>query len=396
MASLFGSPGSGNDNSRSNLVPQRYNLGFLDDIGTPLQLVAQAIANPNQPIAQPIITNQLATTITQTDVLRNVTADVLKDVKKPKARTFDPRKRDVPTTLPDGTTIPENVEVIAPIQENTQATSKINNLTNLPLFAETSPGVYAGRLVNTLTQPQDVSIEVDTQKNIFGGPFTQLVPKRLSQLNGFGYSVNPNMYTSNPRAVGTPLRPIIENNFYVRYGTAQGSSNVGRINEFANTGTVLYPGLVGYNALNGVWPSVGTGPWPQTQGLSVYINNMPGRTVYLTRRKEPYYFHLPFTSEYASQGANLPPNIDLNALDTLGGLYFTTDPVGGGPWNDINFINGQPSPPPILPNAPYILYPGGTIQVVVDNNWPDICYYQSTSGPFMGGAVIVVGSFNIL
>lgn len=393
MASLFGTPGVGNGNGTSNHIPGRYNLNFLDDIGTPLQLVAQVLGNPNQPVVQPIISAEIATTVAQTDVLRNATADVLRDVKKPKV--FDPRKRATgDTVLSDGTTIAQNTSVISAVQENTQATSRINNITNLPLFAEPTPGIYSGRLINALTQPQDVAIEVDTQKNIFGGPFTQAIPKRISQLNGFGYGVNTNMYNSNPRAVGTPLRPIIENNFYVRYGTANGSPNVGRINQESGTGTEVYPGLVGYNSLNQVWPSVSTGTYPQTQGLSLYINNMPGRILYLTRRKEPYYFHLPFTSEYAALGANLPPGINLNALDTLGGMYFTRDPAGGGPWNDINIINGQAAPPPILPNAPYILYPGGTIQIVVDNNWPDVCYYQSTSGPFMGGVVLVVGSYN--
>jgi hypothetical protein len=390
MANLFGTPGIGNDNNTSNRIPLRYNLNFLDDIGTPLQLVAQALGNPNQPV----ISAQTATTVVQTDVLRNATADVLRDVKKPK--TFDPRKREIPTTLPDGTTVAENSEILSAVQENTQATSRINNITNLPFFSEPSPGIYSGRLVNALTQPQDVGIEVDTQKNIFGGPFTQAIPKRLSQLNGFGYGVNTNIYNANPRAVGTPLRPIIENNFYVRYGTANGSPNVGRINQESGTASTGYPGLIGYNNLNGVWPQPSTGPWPQTQGLSLYINNMPGRILYLTRRKEPYYFHLPFTSEYAALGSNLPPNVNLNALDTLGGMYFTRDPAGGGPWNDINIINGQASPPPILPNAPYILYPGGTIQIVVDNTWPDVCYYQSTSGPFMGGTVLVVGSYNYI
>lgn len=392
MANLFGAPGVGNDNTTSNLIPGRYFLGFLDDIGTPTQLVAQNAAASNQPILDVQDTVQ----VVQSETLRgrsSPTADVLKSVKPGKPKVFDPRKK---RSGEDGTTPEDEADVLGNVQENTPASAKINKLTNLPPIAEPSPGIFSGRLINTLVQPQDIPIEVDTQKNIFGGPFTQLIPKRLSQLNGFGYSVNTNMYTSNPRAVGTPLRPIIENNFYVRYGTAQGSPNVGRINQYAATASTGYPGLIGYNALNGVWPLVSTGPWPQTQGLSLYVNNMPGRVIYLTRRKEPYYFHLPFTSEYANLGANLPPNVNTNILDTLGGMYFTIDPSGGGPWNDINIINGQANPPPILPNAPYILYPGGTIQIVVDNKWPDVCYYQSTSGPFMGGTVITVGSFNIV
>lgn len=392
MANIFGAPGIGNDNNTSNLIPGRYNLNFLDDIGTPLQLVAQNTASSNQPVVDVQATVQAA----QTDSLRgksSPTADVLRSVNKPKAKAFDPRVR----SGADGATVAEETNVLENTQEYTPASVKINKLSNLPLIAEPSPGIFSGRLVNALTQPQDIPIEVDTQKNIFGGPFTQLIPKRLSQLNGFGYSVNPNLYNSNPRAVGTPLRPIIENNFYVRYGTSNGSSNVGRINQYSGTAATPYPGLVGYNNLNGVWPSVPTGTLtPQTQGLSLYVNNMPGRILYLARRKEPYYFHLPYTSEYAALGANLPPKVDRDALDTLGGLYFTVDPVGGGPWNDINIINGQANPPPILPNAPYILYPGGTIQIVVDNCWPDVCYYQSISGPFMGGQVIAVGSFNIV
>ena len=394
MANLFGIPGVGNGNGTSNHIPGRYNLNFLDDIATPLQLVAQNLLTPNT--AQPVINAQQTVEATQTDVLKggSQTADVLRSLggKAPKPKVFDPRKRD----LGDGTTVQGDIPILAAVNEDTPAALKLNKLSNLPLFTEPSPGIFSGKVINSLLQPQDVSIETDTQKNIFGGPFTQAIPKRISQLNGFGYGVNTNMYNSNPRAVGTPLRPIIENNFYVRYGTANGSPNVGRINQESGTATQGYPGLIGYNNLNGVWPSVSTGPWQQTQGLSLYINNMPGRILYLTRRKEPYYFHLPYTSEYAALGSNLPPKVNLDALDNLGGMYFTRDPAGGGPWNDINIINGQAAPPPILPNAPYILYPGGTIQIVVDNNWPDVCYYQSTSGPFMGGTVLVVGSYNYI
>lgn len=378
MASLFGAPGIGYDNNSSNLIPQTYNLAFLDQIATPLQAVAQGGADNT---GGGVLASLLA--LERSGPATDPTNTILKDaVPKPK----DPRKREVPTVTGDGAILGNILGGSSP------AAQKINKLTELPILAEPSPGIFSGKVVNTLLNPQDVPLEVNAEGRIFGGPFTQQIPKRISQLNGFGYTVNPNIYAANPRAVGTPLRPIIENNFYVRYGTSQGAMNVGRINVNSGTSSTGYLGLVGYNFLNQVWKNVPSGTIvPQTQNLSLYVNNMPGRILYLTRRKEPYYFHLPFAADYAGQ---LPAGTNAQALDTYGGLYFTTDPVGGGPWNDVNIINGQASPPPILPNAPYILYPGGTIQIVVDNTWPDICYYQSTSGPFMGGVVIAVGSYN--
>jgi len=388
MASLFGVPGVGNDNNTSNRVPATYNLAFLDQIATPLQAIAQGGAE-----------NAAGSNLAALFALErgaDPTNTILKETTKAVPKPKDPRKRE----LGEGTTIAGDGAILGEVLGgNSSAAQKLNKLTNLPLLAEPSPGIFSGKLVNQLLNPQDIPTEVNSEGRIFGGPFTQEVPKRISQLNGFGYAVNPNIYAANPRAVGTPLRPIIENNFYVRYGTAQGSSNIGRINENSATSATGYLGLIGYNYLNQVWKNVATGTLvPQTQNLSMYVNNMPGRILYLTRRKEPYYFHLPFSVEYAGPqgGGQLPPGTNLQALDTYGGMYFTTDPVGGGPWNDVNIINGQANPPPILPNAPYILYPGGTIQVVVDNNWPDICYYQSTSGPFMGGVVVVVGSYNYI
>ena len=387
MASLFGTPGVGNDNNTSNRIPATYSLDFLEQLATPLQLLAQGGNDASA-----------ATDLAAFAALRsvpNTTKDMLNSVKQPttaatKPKPRDPRKRD----LGAGTTQTGDLGDLGETLGDTPASGRLNSLSNLPIFSEPSPGIFSGRGVNALLQPKDIQTEVSDQGRIFGGPFTQEVPKRISQLNGFGFSVNQALYGVNPRAPGTPLRPIIDGNFYLKYGTSQGATNVGRINEFSGTATTPYPGLVGYNYLNQVWPNIPSGTaYYQTQNLALYVNNMPGRIVYLTRRKEPYYFHLPTLFE-----SGVPPNPTINVPNLLltAGVYFTTDPVGGGPWNDINIINGQAAPPPILPNAPYILYPGGTIQIVCDNTWPDVSYYQSTSGPFMGGTVLVVGSYNYI
>jgi len=388
MASLFGTPGVGNDNNTSNRIPATYSLGFLEQLATPLQLLAQGGNDASAATDLAAFAALRSVPNTTKDMLNSVTQpdDAPKAVPKPR----DPRVRD----LGAGITQTGALAGIAATFGNSPASGRLNSLSNLPIFSEPSPGIFSGRGVNALLQPQDIQTEVSAEGRIFGGPFTQEVPKRISQLNGFGFSVNQALYGVNPRAPGTPLRPIIDGNFYLKYGTSQGATNVGRINEFSGTATTPYPGLIGYNYLNQVWPNIPSGTaYYQTQNLALYVNNMPGRIVYLTRRKEPYYFHLPTLFE-----SGVPPNPTINVPNLLltAGVYFTTDPVGGGPWNDINIINGQAAPPPILPNAPYILYPGGTIQIVCDNTWPDVSYYQSTSGPFMGGTVLVVGSYNYI
>lgn len=370
---LFGCPGQGFDNNYSNLVPQRYNLSFLDSITSPVAAVSCAGTPPPAP----------------RNTRGQATEDVLRSVKNPQQIKKNTRAVDQST-----------IDTLNATLGNSQAaTTYLNAQNNLDPIVEPSQGIFAGSTVNNLVGSKPVPIEVSAGGDIFGGVCTDIIPKRINQLNGFGYTVNSNMYTSSLNAPGTPRRPIIENNFYIRYGPAAGSYNVARNLENAETGTEIYGGLAPVNQLYSPWSYLtryaptGT-PYLGTQRLSLYVNNMPGRTIYLTRSKDPYYFHLPPTSTYAE---SIPPDVDTKFLERFGGMYFTMDPVGGGPWNDINVTSGQGTTPPLLltSNTPAILTSGNVISIIADNTWPDVCFYQCTAAPFMGGMVITVGSYNI-
>lgn len=382
MANLFGDPGTGFDNSLTNLIPQTYNLeswfpptpGLL----TPQQTL---VLNGAPPSGAAVTTESSASSAVRGRSTANPTASLLRSVKKGGR------------ALGEGLTPEQTEALINATQGNNPQAQELANAQSLPNLTEPQQGIYGGNTVNSALNPVPVQINVDTAGSIFGGACSNLVSQRLSQINGFGYAVQPGMYVQNPRAPGTPLRPIIDDNFYIRYGRGEGSMFVARLEQNSGTAAHEYPGLPVRNYNNGVWPLVPSGTaYPQTQNLCLYVNNMPGRTIYMVRRKQPYYFHMPLTANYAEE--NLPRTVDLLALDQLGGFYFTRDPVGGGPWNDVNILNGQGNPPPLLPQSPQILYPGGTMQVVVDNSWPDVMFYQSTSGPYMGGLVLIVGSDN--
>jgi len=376
MANLFGDLGSGFDNSLTNLVPQTYNLEAWFPPTPGLLTPQQAIALNGAPPSAQVIGNESGGSAAVRSSA-NPTASLLRSVKKGRG-------------LGDGLTPEQTQAVIDATQGNNPEAQTLAAAQSLPNLTEPQQGIYGGNSVNNALNPIPVEINVDTAGSIFGGGCSALVNQRISQINGFGYAVQPGLYVQTPRAPGTPLRPIIDDNFYIRYGRGEGSLFTARVYQQSGTGPV-YGGLPVQNYNNGVWPFIPSGAaYPQTQNLCLYLNNMPARTLYLVRRKQPYYFHLPLSANYAAE--NLPANIDLQALDKLGGFYFTRDPVGGGPWNAENQFNGQANPPPILPQAPQILYPGGTMQVIVDNTWPDVLFYQSTSGPFMGGFVVVIGS----
>ena len=125
-----------------------------------------------------------------------------------------------------------------------------------------------------------------------------------------------------------------------------------------------------------------------TQGLSLSINGMSNRIIYLIRRKQPYYFHF----QRQTENRNLPCGIDRCSLDSQVSFYVSTDPVGGGSQNYINMIgNIGTIAPPVFPGTT-VLSPGCTMWVTVDNTWPDVLFYQCGGAPFQGGLIIVLGN----
>lgn len=380
----------------SNEVPQTYNLTFLDGIGTPLQNLA-ALSNCQPPVSTADAVNAVQTDALKRDATsRTATDDILTSLSKKVSNAGAAKKREFGA----GVTPAEASEVLSAGLDETPYKQQYNKINNLPLFTESYPGTFIGQAVNSKLNPTEVPIRASTNGNIFGGAASALIGERISQINGFNYSVNNGVYSPDPRQPGGVLRPLIDGNFYVTFGPGNPSTNVGRITEYSKTGTIPFPGFTN-NVLNSPWsvlPAVGSLN-PQTQGLALRMNNLPGRIIYLTRRLEPYYFHFCPPSSNSSQsdlgGGVSSPKYDTTFITTYGGLYFTTDPVGGGPWNDINIINGQACPPPVYPGTE-IAYVGSVIQICVDNTWPDVLFYQCTLGPFMGGLVIVMGSLNSL
>ena len=423
--SLFGVPGAGSSNNYSNLSPGTYSVEFTTASLNPVKNVQQALIRQNltgqNPVQGQLLAQQEADAISAqlssfsgggiTGVAGSTdnpnqylpgTADVIRGMGPPRdltsfvLGTLNNKRngRDLGGRPQQRTRQVQDPQIVSNVLSQGEAAYLYQDANQPKPIASPTPGIVTGGEVNALLTTQNVPVQLGLDGKYYGGGFTQIYQERIDTLNGFGYVVNASMYGRDPNAVGTPKRPIIIDNFYVSFGTSQGSPNVGRINQYAGTATQAYPGITNINnSIAPVWQNVPSGvKYTQTQGLSMYMNVMAGRTIYLVRRKAPYYFHMPVAQEYAGQ---LPTTVNIANLDLLGGLYFTTDPQGGGPWNDLNIINGQAYPPPILPNAPYILYPGRTIQIVVDNTWPDLCFYQSTLGPFMGGMVVAVGSLTI-
>lgn len=264
--------------------------------------------------------------------------------------------------------LPVDLEILGLQQGDTECRRLLERMRRLPDFVETRRGVFAGNLVNRLLGQQNLQIDIDTFGNIFGGPYGAIIQRRIDQLNGFGECVNNNNYTGTYGAFGAPF---VLDNFLVSYTPCLNqSTNSARIYQFSLT----------------------EGSDPGDNGLTLTINGQVGRTIYLRRRPEPYYFHFQPQYENCAIVNNPCLNIDICALNHSA-FYFTTDPVGGSAASYINNIGnfvGNPYTPPVIGNY---VYSGTTSWFVVDDSWPDNLYYQSTYSPFQGGKVVVLDRF---
>jgi hypothetical protein len=242
-------------------------------------------------------------------------------------------------------------------------------MTKLPRIVETAPGVFAGRNINALLLPQDIAVLLSVSGDIFGGPYASIFRQRIDQLNGFSNTVNAFNY--QPRFTpGSFNRPFVRNNFLIEYGVGNNSIWANRISQFATDPN----------------PTAGTGG---TNGLCLWINGMPSRTIYLIRESQPVpvYFHFPLQSTIGGV-IPVPTNLQNAAI------YFSTDCVGGGPQNSINGSSAGGSvlgtPPPLLQGTS-LTFPGNTTYIIPTNNMPDQFYIQTTAFPFGGAKVVLVG-----
>lgn len=380
------SASSGFDNSYSNLVPYRYNLysGFSEPLwcggsscggcktcrggGVP-SCGGSSCAGCNSCRGGGLLAAE-----TFSKKVSNPSEDILRSVKGVRPRQMPKGKKEI-----DASSEIEDIEVLAEEQNDTPAARQLHRMRKIPKFSEKPGGVFIGSDVNKLLLPDETIIGLDTECNIFGGVSTNLVRRRISQLNGFNETVN-NFNYANPSQPGSFNRPFVDNQFYVTYALGNQEIWSPRIAQWA-TPPSGYTGPTGPN-----------GPVDrETQGLALSINGMVNRVLYLIRQPQPVAFHFPLQNS----NCQLPCDIDVCNLDRYGGFYFTEDPVGGSNANYINNIGNVPSggyTPPVMFGT-NILRPGNTMWVRVDHSWPDRLFYQSTAGPFMGGTVIVLGNY---
>lgn len=373
------------DNSFANIFPLRYNL--IGAFATPLPC-----ANPL--CRQETCVCECSSPPTSSGVesmgkkkTSNPTDDILNSVKSAPKQV--PSKKATVVTgeyniYTEGNTIAQDEQVLVEEQGNTPYARRLHNMRRLPKFAEPSPGLFMGSDVNRSLLPDENKIYVDTEYNIYGRPESSLVKKRIAQLNGFNEGLNAYNYLP-PDIPGSFGKPFIEYNFYISYGLGNQQVWSDRIYQFQNRPD-NYTGPIGQNGL----------PIDkETQGLCLYVNGMANRIIYLVRGCQPYTFHFPLQKD----NCLLPCDVDVCDLDRNGGFYITEDPIGGNPSNFLNNIgalftpSGQGFQPKPLRDTNF-LRPGGFCSFLVDNTWPDVLFYQSLSGPFMGGRIIVLGNWS--
>src|SRR5690606_7155456 len=113
---------------------------------------------------------------------------------------------------------------------------------------------FRGPGLNQLLEPVQVPVTVDGYGNFFGSPATSVGGERINDLNGFGNTVN---------AMKQSFRT---DEFQVDIGSGISSPWANRLNQTA------------------------ANVQQETGGLCLWINGQAGRTIYLLRRKNPYYF----------------------------------------------------------------------------------------------------------
>lgn len=221
--------------------------------------------------------------------------------------------------------------------------------------------IIGGRLINAALDDIDVPVGIDERGHYYGSVSLSLSQRRADELNGFGRGVvNSFFYGDGP---GSARNPFQKDVFLVDLGDASSHPWADRIFQG--------PADVGC----------------ETKELGLYVNGMVSRTLYLVRRPEPYYFVFRPPRENPNLRNFLCCNPDAFDPCERHGFYFTNDPVGGG---RCNYINDGVSPL-VFPMSSMVMENGNAFAVKIDNNWPDMLFYQSTRGPFMGGKVLIFG-----
>ena len=217
-------------------------------------------------------------------------------------------------------------------------------------------GLFLNRVVGNVQVP----VSVNEFDQFFGSVSTGLSSRRMDTLNGFGFGV-PNDFSYAPEGrPGSARRGFIRDFFYITIGDGENSPWARRIFQRRRIRR-------------------------ETQGLALYVNGMVGRTLFLLRRPEPYYF---IFAPPRSNPETYP--YDPCCFDVCSnGFYFTTDQIGGNASNSIN--DGEQ--PPVFPLSRMIKPNNNVYSVVVNNEWPDHLYYQSLHAPFGGGDVLVFGKY---
>ena len=267
---------------------------------------------------------------------------------------------------------PEDLRILGLLQDDNQCTRRLARLRAIPSLAEPRPGIFEGRLINELLLPDQQPVRVSAEGEIFGGPETALIQRRIDQLNGFGEIANVYSY-GMPGLPGSFDRPFIKDNFYISVGLGNSSLFANRIFQNATIPT-------------GYTPPTGTVD-TETQGLALYVNGQASRILRLVRGRT-YYFHFPLLS---CSNTCLPACVDPCLIDSIASFYFTLDPVGGNVNNYINSTGDFSVTPQPFPGTSFI-YPGSTGWITIDNTFPDFLFYQSTMGPFQGGLVLILGA----
>jgi len=237
-------------------------------------------------------------------------------------------------------------------------------------LTERNPGgagrIIGGRLVNSVLGNIDVPVGVSEEGMVFGPPALTISQNRADVLNGFGPETVTG-YIYNQRGPGSVGRPFERDVFLVDLANSRTHPWADRIRQTAGNISC------------------------ETRNMCLAINGMAGRTLYLVRRPQPYYFIF----RPASQNPNLTRKQceEIDECDEVG-FYITTDPVGG----DCNsFLNGVDETrgiaPQVFPLTRTVFDNNSVYSLIVDDNWPDVLFYQSTLGPFMGGLIVVLGKY---
>jgi hypothetical protein len=298
----------------------------------------------------------------------------------------------------EGTTAGEDLDYLLAASGNTSGRRLRSKLTQLPELTEVSQGIFAGRFINQSLLPQEIPAAIDIFGNQFGGPYAAVFIKAIERYNGFGILNNTVNY-NDPWKPGSLNRPFVVDNFYLTYEYGNNNPNSQRINQW-NVNPAGWNPTGSYAA---AFLPTGVSSDLETEGLCLAVNGKRNRGIILLRRLQPYYF----TFQLQSENKNIPCTANqYNKLDLLGGMYFTSDCVGGSEYNYINNISSaNPTPSSAVVQVAVnlnvgrlteVVRPGSSIAICITQSWPDVLFYQSASGPFQGGICQVIGNFGLI